>query len=175
MKRILVLGSGGAGKSTLATRLGEILKLEVIHLDSYYWKPGWTETPRDEWEKVVESLTKGDSWIIDGNYSRTLEQRLKKCDTVIFLDRPRWFCLWRVLKRRVKYRNKKRPDMADGCEEKLDIEFIHWIWTYPKRTKPKITRMLRENTRTKKILWIKSQREEEEFLSRVGNVKYLKN
>jgi adenylate kinase family enzyme len=168
MKRILILGSGGAGKSTLAARLGEILKLEVIHLDSYYWKPGWIETPREEWEKVVESLTKGDSWIIDGNYSRTLEQRLKECDTVIFLDRPRWVCFWRVLKRRVKYRNRKRPDMAEGCEEKLDLEFMHWIWRYPKRTTPKISRRLKESSGIKKIIWIKSQKEEEEFLTGIG-------
>jgi adenylate kinase family enzyme len=127
MKRILILGSGGAGKSTLASRLGELLKLEVIHLDSYYWKSGWIETPKEEWEEVIERLIIGDSWIIDGNYSRTLGQRIKECDTVIFLDRSRWICLWRVLKRRIMYRNGKRPDMAAGCEEKLDIEFMRWI------------------------------------------------
>jgi adenylate kinase family enzyme len=168
MKRILVLGSGGAGKSTLATRLGELLELEVIHLDSYFWKPGWIETPKEEWEKVIESLTKGNSWIIDGNFSGTLEQRLRECDTIIFLDRPRWVCLWRVLKRWIMYRNRSRPDMAVGCEEKLDMEFLHWIWTYPKRSKPKIARMLSDSSTTKKIIWIKSQKEEEEFLSSMG-------
>ncbi len=63
MKKILVIGSGGAGKSTFAKRLGRNLKLEVIHLDSLYWSPGWVEMPRDKWRAIVEGLVKGDSWI----------------------------------------------------------------------------------------------------------------
>ena len=72
MKRVLVIGSGGAGKSTFATRLGARLGLPVIHLDRVYWQPGWVETPKDEWLRKVEEMCAADAWVMDGNYSGTL-------------------------------------------------------------------------------------------------------
>ena len=77
MRKILVIGSGGAGKSTFAKRLGTHLKIKVIHLDALYWKPGWVETPKAEWLKRVEELLKEGSWIMDGNYSGTLDARTR--------------------------------------------------------------------------------------------------
>jgi adenylate kinase family enzyme len=114
MKKIVIIGSGGAGKSTLATQLGEMLNLEIIHLDKLYWQAGWVEPLKDEWKKTVEDLLKRDSWIMDGNFGGTIEMRLKACDTAIFLDFPRTVCLYRVIKRRLTYRNTSRPDMAEG-------------------------------------------------------------
>lgn len=128
MKRILVIGSGGAGKSTFALRLGAILNLEVIHLDSLYWSSGWVEMPKDRWRAVVEELLQRDSWIIDGNYGGTLDLRLADCDGVIFLNVPRLICLQRVLKRVVLYRKASRPDMAAGCRERVNWEFIKYVW-----------------------------------------------
>ena len=122
-----MIGSGGAGKSTVARQLGKLLNIEVFHLDALYWKPGWVETPRGEWRKKIEELLVRDSWIIDGNYSNTLELRLKECDTVIFLDIGSATCLWRVVKRWITYRGSRRPDMAEGCREKLELEFILWV------------------------------------------------
>jgi adenylate kinase family enzyme len=89
MRRIMVIGSGGAGKSIFSRRLGDVLGIEVIHLDRLHWKPGWAETPKGEWAELVGQLVRGDEWIIDGNYGGTLEVRLGACDTVIFLDLPR--------------------------------------------------------------------------------------
>ena len=146
MRKVLVIGSGGSGKSTFAKRMGQLLNIKVIHLDTHYWNPGWVETPKADWLKTVEELVKRDSWIIDGNYSGTLDLRLKACDTVIFLDRSRLTCLWRVLKRLFLYRNKARPDMTAGCPERFNLGFIHWIWDYPGRTRPKVLRMLSENS-----------------------------
>ncbi len=83
MRRVLVIGSGGAGKSTFARRLGDILQIDVIHLDTFYWRPGWVETPKPEWREIVLGLVQRESWIMDGNFSGTLEQRLEACDTVI--------------------------------------------------------------------------------------------
>src|ERR1051325_3370360 len=111
MQKILVIGSGGAGKSTFARRLGERLKLDVIHLDRLYWKPGWIETPKDEWRRLIQELLNREAWIMDGNYSGTLEMRMAACDTVIFLDIARSVCLWRVMKRSISYRKECRPDM----------------------------------------------------------------
>jgi adenylate kinase family enzyme len=165
MKRVLVIGSGGAGKSTLAGQLGALLNIEVLHLDKFYWQPGWVEMPKPEWLKTVEELTKRDAWVMDGNYSGTFDIRFKACDTVIFLDMARALCLWRVLKRALMYRKKSRPDMAEGCPEQLTLEFILWIWNYPSRTRPKIVNMLESNPDGKKIVWLRSRSEVERFLA----------
>lgn len=151
MKKVLVIGSGGAGKSTFAHRLGAALNVEVVHLDKLYWQPGWVEPPKPEWRATVEELLKRDAWIMDGNYSGTLDIRFAACDTIIFLDMPRMLCLWRVLKRFVMYRHQRRPDMADGCREKLNPEFVLWIWNYPRRTRPKVARLLESNPEGKTI------------------------
>jgi adenylate kinase family enzyme len=169
MRRVLVIGPGGAGKSTLARQLGELLKIEVLHLDKFYWQPGWIETPKGEWLKTVEDLMKRDAWIMDGNYSGTLDVRVEACDTVIFMDLARTLCLRRVLQRALMYRNKSRPDMTEGCRERLTLEFILWIWNYARRTRPKIVRMLESKVGEKKrIVWLRSQADVKRFLATQG-------
>jgi adenylate kinase family enzyme len=164
MKRILVIGSGGAGKSTFSRRLGERLGLEVIHLDREQWRPGWVETPKDEWRRKVEELVARDAWVMDGNYSGTLDVRLAACDTVIFLDLPRAVCVWRVLKRIVTYRRGVRPDMAEGCHEQFDFKFIQWVWGYPSTRRPKILALLEQHSRDKQIIRLRSRAEVGKFL-----------
>lgn len=164
MKRILVIGSGGSGKSTVATRLGALLGLEVTHLDKLFWRPGWSRPAPDEWLQTVTDLTDRDSWILDGNYSGTLDLRFQKCDTVVFLDLSRWLCLWRIVMRMLRYRNSRRPDMAERCSEKLDLEFVLWVWNYPRRTKPKVVKLLREQGAGKKIVWLRSRGDVEKFI-----------
>jgi adenylate kinase family enzyme len=166
MRRILVIGSGGSGKSTVATRLGALLNLEVSHLDKFFWQPGWVKPATEDWVQTVTELMNRDSWILDGNYSGTLELRFQKCDTIIFLDLSRWLCLWRIVRRVLRYRNDLRPDMAEGCQEKLDLEFVRWVWNYPRRTKPKVVKLLRERCDGKEIVWLRSRREVEGFLRR---------
>lgn len=163
MKRVLVIGPGGSGKSTFARRLGQIRGIQVLHLDSFYWRAGWTKPANEDWIKTVDELIGGESWIVDGNYGGTLAQRVERCDTIIFLDMPRMLCLWRVTKRRLTYRNRSRPDMAEGCTEKLDPEFISWIWNYPSRSRPKVVKLLNENQARKKIVWLRSNADVERF------------
>lgn len=163
--KILVIGSGGAGKSTFAQRLGRILGLEVIHLDSFYWSPGWVEMPKDKWRTVVEDLLKRDSWIMDGNYGGTLDIRLAACDKVIFLDVPRLICLSRVLKRAALYRKERRPDMAPGCPEKVNWEFLKYIWNYPLKRKPGVLEKLGSYSQFKAVTILRSQAEIERFLA----------
>jgi adenylate kinase family enzyme len=167
MRKVLVIGSGGAGKSTFAKRLGVLLDIEVIHLDSLYWNRGWVETPKAEWLEKVAEVVKRDAWVMDGNYSGTLDLRLKACDTVIFLDMPRRVCLWHVLKRAIQYWNRNRPDMAEGCPERLTFEFIRWIWSYPIRTRPKVLEILRENLPSENVIRLRSRAEAEKFLTGV--------
>lgn len=166
MKKILIIGSGGAGKSTLSRRLHDATGIEVIHLDKVFWRPNWIETPKDEWEKTIENLLKKDAWIMDGNYGGTLEMRIEACDTVIFLDLPGTICVWRAFRRSLFYRKDSRPDMAAGCAEKIDLEylkFLKWIWDYPRRTKPKVEALLKQFQNTKKIVRLKSTKEVENF------------
>ncbi len=164
MKRIVIIGSGGAGKSTLAQQLGEILKIEVFHLDQLYWLAGWNKPPKDEWQKTVGEIIKKDSWIMDGNFGGTMKMRLEACDTAIFLDFPRAVCLYRVLKRRLTYHKTNRPDMAEGCNEKVDLEFLGWIWNFQKTTKPKIEERLQKFEAEKTIIRLKSTQDVEIFL-----------
>lgn len=159
-----MIGSGGAGKSTLSRRLGEMLDIEVIHLDALYWHPGWVETPKPEWRQTVGDLLRRDSWIVDGNYSGTLDIRVEACDTVIFLDVPRTVCVWRLLKRKVLYRRGGRPDMAQGCDEKLSLEFFRWVWAYPTRTKPKVLKLIEEHARGKNIICLRKRSDLEGFI-----------
>lgn len=163
MKKVLVIGSSGAGKSTFARRLGEISEIEVIHLDKLHWRSGWVEPAKDEWRKTVEDNLKKESWIMDGNYSGTLALRLEKCDTIIFLDFPRTVCSWRVIKRFFLYRKEIRPDMAEGCAEKFDWEFVKWTWNYPNRSKPRVEELLKQVESEKTIIRLRSKKEVEDF------------
>jgi adenylate kinase family enzyme len=167
MRKVLVVGSGGAGKSTFARRLGGLLDIEVVHLDSLYWQAGWVETPKDVWAEMVAEAVRRDAWVMDGNYSGTLDIRLKACDTLILLDMPRLTCLRRVWRRFIRYRGRTRPDMTEGCEEKLDWEFILWIWNYPKKHRPKVLELMREHAAGKQMIRLRSPGEAERFLAAV--------
>lgn len=169
MKKVLVIGPGGAGKSTFARRLSQLLNIEVKHLDSFYWRAGWTKPSEEEWLQTVAELTSANAWIIDGNFGGTLEFRLKHCDTIIFLDMPRLLCIWRVTKRRLLYRNRSRPDMAEGCNEKLDLEFLNWVWSYSRRSRPRVVKLLDEHSGSKQVVWLRSNAEVKKFLHDLQN------
>lgn len=168
MRRILVIGSGGAGKSTFARRLGGLLGLEVIHLDALYWSAGWVETPKEVWRERVGELVRREAWVMDGNYSGTLELRLAACDTVVFLDLPRAACVWGILKRAFIYRRAVRPDMARGCPERVTADFLRWVWNYPARARPKVLKLLAEHAGGRRVVRLRTRAEVEEFLARVA-------
>ncbi len=166
-QRILLVGSGGAGKSTLARQLGDISGLPVVHLDAVYWQPGWVVTPKEAWQHTVETLVQPERWIIDGNYSSTFEQRLAAADTVIFLDYPWWLCLARVLRRWWTYRGRTRPDLGSGCAEHFpDGEFLRWIChDFPRRNRPRLLGLLEEHKDGLRILIHRSPRETRRWLA----------
>ncbi|MGL5836693.1 MAG: DNA topology modulation protein [Waterburya sp.] len=151
-KRIAIIGCCGAGKSTLAKSLGEKLNLPVIHLDTHYWQPGWQETEQNEWLAKQQELIKGDRWIIDGNYGGTMNIRLAKADTVIWLDFNRYVCLWRVLKRYLQYAGNTRPDMAKGCPERFNWEFLQYVWNFSQIHRPRILEKLAKCEDNKQII-----------------------
>lgn len=163
MKRVLVIGCGGSGKSTLARALSEKTNLPVVHLDKLFWKEGWINIPREEFNALLTEELKKDKWIIDGNYDRTLKERLNRCDTVIYLDYPRSTCLFGVVKRVLSSYGKVRQDMAEGCPERFDLEFMKWIWNFNKEHRDKFYNVIKEE-KHKKIYIFKNRRECNEFV-----------
>lgn len=164
MRKIAIIGSGGSGKTTLATQLGGTLKLPVYHLDAMYWKPNWIETDRDQWIEIQRRLVKKSNWIIDGNYGGTLDIRLEASDTIIFLDINRYICLFRVVKRTLKHLGKNRTDMGSGCNEKIDFKFIKWIFSYPTKKRPEILEKLSKVENVADVYVFSNKKEIEKFL-----------
>ncbi|MCM3782394.1 DNA topology modulation protein [Neobacillus mesonae] len=167
MKKIMLIGSGGSGKSSLARQLGDVLGIEVYHLDALFWNPGWVAAPKEEQKRVQSELVNAESWIIDGNYGGTMDIRLQAADTIIFLDLSRWTCLYCVLKRRFQFHNKKRLDRAEGCEERISLHFLRWVWDYPEKQKPVIIEKLRRLSEEKEILILKSPKSVKQFLKNI--------
>ncbi len=153
MKKVLVIGCPGAGKSTFARRLREETGLPLYHLDMIWHKPDRTNISREEFDKKLSEILCRDEWIIDGNYDRTLEVRFKHCDTVFVLDLPTEICLQGVRNRI----GKKREDMP-WIEEELDEEFRQWILDFPKRALPHIYE-LTEKYKDKNIIIFRSHRD----------------
>ena len=164
MKKIAIIGSGGAGKSTFARQLSTKLNIEVYHLDAILWKTNWTGTPKDEQKRIQHELIANESWIIDGNYGSTLDIRLNAADTIIFLDIHRLICLYRAIKRILQYRNRTRPDMAEGCEERFDPAFLKWIWKYPQTRRPATINKLEKLSEEKKVIILHSPKEVKRFI-----------
>jgi adenylate kinase family enzyme len=165
VKKILVIGSSGAGKSILSRKLGDITRLPVIHLDFHHWRPGWIEPAKEVWEAQVTELLERDEWVMDGNFGGTMERRLQSCDTVVFLDLPRHICAWRVVKRVLTYHGDTRPDLAPGCPEKFDLPFLKWVWDFPNRSRPKVLKRIASVADRARVFRLKSNREVEEFLA----------
>lgn len=136
MDKIVIIGSPGAGKSTFAQRLGQVLEIdEVFHLDRYFWRCDWKEYPRTERIKIQQKLICGkDRWIMEGSYISSARDRFYAADTIIFLDLPRLVCLWRVIKRHITtYHQFGRPDIPERCTDRLDLICVTKILTFPHR------------------------------------------
>ncbi|WP_369025281.1 AAA family ATPase [Qipengyuania sp. RANM35] len=142
MKRVLVIGSPGAGKSTFARALAQRSGLPLIHLDAHYHLPGWTEPDPADWDAKLDTLLAGDSWIIDGNYGGSMDRRLALADTAILLDYPTLLCLWRLVKRITTLHGTVRPDAPPGCPERFDLEFLHYVAVFRRVKTPVLERRL---------------------------------
>ena len=164
MERVMIIGCGGSGKSTLARKLGEKTGLPVVHLDQIWWSPGnWQHMERPEFEKLLMAEMEKPHWILDGNFRRTLEMRLEKCDTVIYLDFPRLVCLKSWIGRVIKNWGHARADMAQGCNERFDPEFALWIWNFNKNYRARFYELLNA-AEGKEIYILRSRQAVRKFL-----------
>lgn len=136
MKRITIVGCAGTGKSTLARELSEKRDLPVIHMDQHFWLSGWIKRDKADFQTRIHDLIETENWIMEGNYKETLPHRLERSDLLVYLDLPRWLCLLRVFKRIALSYGKTRSDMAEGCPEQFDWDFIKWIWNFKIRSGP---------------------------------------
>lgn len=166
--KIAVLGYSGAGKSTLAARLGDMYGLPVLHLDSVHFLPNWEERELSEKRRIVADFMSGnDGWVIDGNYSAQFrEERLEQADMIVLMLFDRFSCLWRVIKRYRRFRGKTRPDMGEGCNEKLDFEFVRWVLHDGRTKKKKADYKAICDKYPDKVTVLKNQRQLDEFLRR---------
>ena len=164
----MIIGCGGAGKSTLAQQLSTKLNLELIALDQLYWRPNWTETPKEEWIKIVEEAAQKKNWIMDGNYSGTMDLRIKKATHIIFLDFPTWLCLFRILKRTWRFYGQPRPEMPENCPERFDWGFTHYVLTYRRIRRPRILNRLKGLSNKKQLFILKNPKEVHQFLERIS-------
>lgn len=144
MQRVLIIGCSGSGKSTLTRQLAQRTGLPIIHLDQEYFGPNWKEPTQKDWAQTVTQLAARDRWVMDGNFSGTFSIRMPRADTVIFLDQPTWRCLWRVLKRTIRFYGEVRPGSAPGCRERFDAHFLGYVWRYNDTRRPGILKTLSE-------------------------------
>ena len=161
MNKIIVIGCPGAGKTHFAKKLGERLHIQVHHLDTYFWKENRTEMNEVEFLKIQNELMEKDQWIIDGNFTKSMEHRMSKADTIIFLDYPKRIVLWRFLKRYFKFFNKVRPEMGGNNKEVLQWSFIKFILKYPTG---KVYEKIERHSKGKNVVVLHNPKETAQFL-----------
>lgn len=132
--RIMIFGRPGSGKSTFAHAIHCILKLPLHHLDKYYFINNWVERDTQEFLDIQQSLVSSKKWIIDGNSIKTLEIRYAKADLVLYINFPRWICIYRILKR-ILFPNTEIDDRADNCKDRISWKLLKYSWTFDKRIK----------------------------------------
>lgn len=136
-QRVMVVGCSGGGKSTLSQKLVRTFGLRYISMDrEVFWLPGWQARPREEQRERIATIISEERWLMDGSNASSFDLRLPRSDIVLWVRMPRWRCLWGAISRAVKGYGKVRPEMAEGCPERLDLDFLRYIWNFEQRHAP---------------------------------------
>jgi len=139
MRRIIVVGCSGSGKTSLALKLGRKLGLPVVHLDVLYWRPGWKASDKASFRARVAGAIAGEGWVVDGGFSGlAFDLTVARADTLIVIERSRWLCLWRIAWRSAFDRDGTRPDLPEGCPEQFDGHLMREAWRYNADRRPRI-------------------------------------
>lgn len=164
MKKIIILGNSGSGKSTFTTILASKLHIDFLHLDPLVYKYSWDNPDFSEMESKVEQLMKKDSWIIDGNFLNNALTRFKDCDTVVFLDLNRFICMRSVIRRHKQYKGKHRDSRSDYCDEKLTLSYLKWVVKDFYKTSRKIILKYIKDNPDKKVIILKNRKQVNKYL-----------
>ena len=154
--KISIIGGSGSGKSTLANILSESMKIPVIHLDYINYKPNWIQVDKVERDKIISEKSDEDKWIIDGNYNKTLKERLIKSDLIIWLDYSSYTQIKGVVKRIAQNYNKERSEIP-GCKERINLKFIKYVATYNKVKRPEMLEILKDLPEDKLLIFKKQK------------------
>lgn len=154
--KISIIGGSGSGKSTLANILSESMKIPVIHLDSINYKSNWIQVDKVERDKIISEKSNEDKWIIDGNYNKTLKERLIKSDLIIWLDYSSYTQIKGVVKRIAQNYNKERSEIP-GCKERINLKFIKYVATYNKVKRPEMLEILKDIPEDKLLIFKKQK------------------
>ena len=168
VRRVLVAGCPGAGKSALARRLGAKLGMPVIHLDFYYLCPGWQLPDLAVWRKQVTALLAPPEWMIDGKDANTFDIRMARADSSMWLDYPRAICVRRVFTRIVKSYGHTRSNLRPSCPEKFDLEFLRYVWDFPRTQQPHIAAGIDQFGGYLRVSRFGRHRDAEDFLAAPG-------
>lgn len=166
MERIAIIGSPGAGKTTLARELHSVLNIKVYHLDRLFWLRGWKGIARDKRIDIMQALAQEKQWIIEGTYIGSSEPRLEAADTIIFLDIPLWVCFRRIIKRHLKYNRHNCRDLPLECTDKLTPLRMLKVLFFPFREGRTLEQKLR-NYKSKQVIWLHSANEVKGFLAKM--------
>jgi len=162
--RIVVIGSGGAGKTVLAHRLGALLGIGAVHLDTLFYDDAWRPVPVEVFVAAQQRIVAGRRWLLDGNYHATLPVRLAVADTVVFLDLPPLVCLWGVFVRRWRYRGGQH---RDGVYDRVSVAFLRYVATYRRRMRPRVLAAIAEHGPHARLVRLGSRAEVHAFLATV--------
>jgi adenylate kinase family enzyme len=163
----MIIGQPGSGKSTLAIAIAKRTGLPAIHIDKMHWQPGWVERGRADKDQLSLEAAASERWVFEGGHSATWAERLARADMLVWLDRPVALRLWRVILRAVRGRGQIRPDMADGCPERLRMlpEFMTYIWSTRHSARAKMVRLAQMAPPHCKVVRLRSDAEMAEFLA----------
>jgi adenylate kinase family enzyme len=169
MTRVAVIGPGGAGKSRIASQLGEATRSRVVELDRLFWRPGWVETPAPEWEEIQRQELAQEPWVVEGLHDGTMHLWLEAADTIVFLDIPSLVAIWRVSRRRLS--GGDRSTAPDGCKpapaHRALIKFLLYQWDYRRKIRPEILSILDRWRGDAEIAVLRTPREVNAFLGRL--------
>jgi adenylate kinase family enzyme len=158
-KKVIIIGGGGSGKSSLADRIGKYTGYPVYHLDNLLLDSNWIMKDKSKWEEISQIFLTKDSGVVDGNYSSSMPNRVKWADVIIYIDIPTHIQLLRIIRRHI--RNKigidKRVGFPDGSKEKMSLKFILWTYHWNSNHREKLLSIL-DSQKDKKILIIKEAR-----------------